>query len=133
MALRVGLALLGLFYLVNAAWMIAAPGSWYAATPGVAMTGPMNPHFIVDIGLAFVASGAGLLIGIRAGATAAALAVAGATWPVLHALFHVWGWLSDGFPAKADVAVTEAIGVVGLAALGAYLAFARAKQERARQ
>ena len=46
MVVRLGLSALGLFYLVNGAWMILAPNGWYAATPGVSATGPMNPHFI---------------------------------------------------------------------------------------
>ena len=126
---RLGLCALGLFHLVNGAWMIASPNSWYWTTAGVAATGPMNPHFIVDVGLAFLASGAGLLMGLGAGPQAAAFALAGATWPVLHALFHIWQWLAHGFPVQTDVAATEMIGVVGLAALGAGLAFIRGRQE----
>lgn len=126
---RLGLCAVGLIYLVNGAWMIAAPNGWYWAIAGVAATGPMNPHFMADIGLAFLASGVGLLMGLRAGATAAAFAVAGATWPVLHALFHVWLWLAHGFPRAADIAAIEVISVVGPAALGAALAFIRARQE----
>ena len=129
MFVRAGLILVGVFYLINGAAMIAVPAYWYAATPGVVATGPMNPHFIRDIGLIFVASGAGFLLGARSGSTAAALALAAATWPALHALFHVWLWFAYGFPQAADVAVTEALGVVGLAAVGAWLAWLRAKRE----
>ncbi|WP_144223329.1 hypothetical protein [Mesorhizobium amorphae] len=43
--------------------MLAAPALWYSAIPGVTETGPANLHFIRDIGLAFIAAGAGLLIG----------------------------------------------------------------------
>jgi len=129
MFLRLGLAVLGLFQLVNGARMLIAPGSWYWATAGVAATGPMNPHFIVDVGLAFLASGAGLLMGLKSGPPAAAFAIAGATWPILHALFHVCAWLTHGFPTQPDVAATELIGVVGLSALGAGLAFIRGRQE----
>lgn len=129
MGFRLGLAVLGLFYLVNGVWMAVAPGAWYLATPGVTHTGPMNPHFIPDIGLAFLASGAGLLIGTRAGPTAAALALAGATWPALHALFHIWLWFPHGFPQDPNVAATEIFGVVGVAELGLWFALTRARQE----
>lgn len=129
MVFRIGLAILGLLNLVNGLAMLAAPGAWYALVPGVPLTGPMNPHFIRDIGLAITVSGAGLLAGARAGRTAAILALAGAAWPVLHALFHIWLWLTHGFPTDPAVQATEAIGVAGLAALAAWFAAARAKQE----
>jgi hypothetical protein len=129
MVIRVLLGILGLFHLVNGAAMLLAPESWYAATPGVGMTGPMNHHFIQDIGLAYLASGAGLMLGARAGRTAATLALAGATWPALHALLHVWGWIANGIPRDANAFVSEAVGVVVLAVLGVLLAWKRARDE----
>ena len=59
MIVRAGLIVVGLFHLVNGIAMIVAPDVWYANTPGVSFTGPINIHFIRDIGLAFAASGAG--------------------------------------------------------------------------
>jgi hypothetical protein len=129
MAVRALLALLGLFHLANGLWMLTAPESWYAAIPGVTQTGPLNHHFIADIAMAFIGSGAGLALGARAGLRAAMLAVAGATWPALHALVHIWGWLMHGFPTAPAIAVSEAAGVVGLAALGVALAWLRIKGE----
>ncbi len=129
MIYRVGLAILGVLALGNAIAMIAFPRLWYGTTPGVTMTGPYNAHFIADIGLAFAASGAGLLAGFRPGATAATLALAGATWPALHALFHVWLWFVRGFPTAPTMIATETIGVVGISALGVGLAIARARQD----
>src|ERR1700722_6770907 len=98
MFVRAGLLLLGLIHLGNGLWMMLAPDGWYAAVPGVSMTGPINHHFIADIGLAFVASGAGLLLGARNMHAAGAFAVAGSAWPALHALLHIWGWVHMGFP-----------------------------------
>lgn len=106
-----------------------APDSWYAAVPGVPMSGPMNPHFIGDIGLVFIASGGGLLLGARAGATAATLALAGAAWPMLHGFMHIAEWLEHGFPVRPDVALSEAVGVVAISFLGAGLAWLRAREE----
>lgn len=77
--------------------MIAAPAGWYAAMPGVEMTGPFNSHFVRDIGLIFLASGAALMLGARKGGDAAVLAVAGAAWPAMHGLFHVYGWIAHTF------------------------------------
>ena len=47
--------------------MLTAPENWYAGVPGVTMAGPINLHFITDIGLAFLASGAGVMLGARKG------------------------------------------------------------------
>jgi hypothetical protein len=122
---RALLLLLGLFHLANGLFMLSAPARWYASVPGVTATGPFNPHFVLDIGMAFVASGIGLMLGARRSAHAATLALAGAAWPALHALIHVDGWLMHGFPSEPRVAVAEAVGVVGLAALGVVLAWMR--------
>jgi hypothetical protein len=123
------LLLVGIFHIGNGLWMLAAPESWYAAIPGVMMTGPFNHHFILDIGMAFVASGGFLALGTRASASAATFAIAGATWPVLHALIHIANWIVGGFPAEPQMIVSEVVGVVGLATLGGVLAWLRAKGE----
>jgi hypothetical protein len=51
--LGAGLAAKGLF-------MLGDPAAWYAAVPGVPMTGPLNPHFVRDIGCAYCVAGAAL-------------------------------------------------------------------------
>jgi hypothetical protein len=107
--------------------MLTAPEGWYAAIPGVAMTGPFNHHFILDVGMAFVASGGFLVLGVRGNASAAVFAVAGATWPILHALIHITGWITGGFPSEPQMIVSEVVGVVGLAVLGGVLAWLRTK------
>ena len=130
MIVRALLLLLGVIHIVNGLFMLTAPAEWYATVPGVTASGPFNPHFILDIGMAFVASGAGLMLGARRGASAAILACAGATWPALHALIHIDGWLMHGFPADARIATSEVVGVVGLSALGVVLAWLRLRGER---
>jgi hypothetical protein len=130
MVIRAMLLILGAFHALDGLWMLAAPAAWYATIPGVAETGPFNLHFITDIALAFVASGAGLILGAGKAAWAGSMAVAGATWPALHALFHVWIWLSMGFPRALPVALSEVLGVVVIGALGAALAWLRINQER---
>src|SRR4029450_5867406 len=55
------LGVFGLVNLANAAWMLAAPGDWYARLPAaVPDTGPFNAHFVGDIGGAFAMMGLGL-------------------------------------------------------------------------
>ena len=121
-------ALFGLFHGVNGLIMLVAPTYWYAAVPGVSMTGPFNPHFVTDIGLAFLASGIGMLFALRRGQVAATLALAGSVWPALHALFHVWGWVTDHMPGSPTLWASEAAGVVIVGLLGAGLALARFRQ-----
>jgi hypothetical protein len=130
MVVRALLILLGLFHIANGALMLLAPGLWYAMVPGAIDTGPLNQHFVYDVGMAFVASGAMLVLGARAGRSAAILACAGAAWPALHAIIHIEGWTMYGFPADTHVALSEAVGVVGFAALGVLLAWLRLSGER---
>jgi len=131
MTVRVLLVLLGLFHLANGAMMLITPMEWYQSVPGVSATGPFNHHFVLDVGMAFVASGGFLILGARAGVASGAFAVAGATWPALHALIHIGGWLTMGFPVETRTMLSEAIGVVAVGALGVALAWLRAKGERA--
>jgi hypothetical protein len=48
---------LGIGLAVNGLAMLAVPASWYDAVPGVAETGPFNPHFVRDIGAAYLVAG----------------------------------------------------------------------------
>ncbi len=80
---------LGLGLIANGLTMLAFPESWYGLVPGVAQTGPFNPHFVRDIGAAYAVAGATLLwFAIDRHARPAALA--GAAFLALHALVHVW-------------------------------------------
>lgn len=38
----------------NAVFQLIAPLAWYDAVPGVAATGAYNPHFVRDIGMAYL-------------------------------------------------------------------------------
>ena len=131
MTVRVLLRLLGLLNLGNGLLMLAAPHRWYESVPGVAATGPFNHHFVIDIALAYLFSGAFMLAALRAGRRAALFALAGATWPTLHALFHIVEWFADGFPADAMNAVTQVVGVVLIGLIGITLAFLNARKEGA--
>jgi len=121
---------LGLLEVGNGAFMLLAPGVWFAVVPGVVETGPFNAHFVYDIGMAYIASGFCLSYAIRPGPTAAVVASAGAIWPVLHALVHICGWVTNGFPRDSMVASSEVVGVVGASLLGAVLAWRRLREER---
>src|SRR5215472_2018283 len=59
---RVLAVILGIGLGLNALLMLAVPAAWYAAVPGVTQTGPFNPHFVRDIGAAYLVTGAALIL-----------------------------------------------------------------------
>ena len=74
--------------LANGLVMLFAGPVWYERVPGVPDTGPFNPHFVQDIGIAF--SVAGFALGARAWRTRYwPAAVAGAGFLATHALLHL--------------------------------------------
>jgi hypothetical protein len=125
MVARLLLALLGAFHLANGLVMLAAPGTWAAAVVHLGAPDHLHFHFIADIGMAFLASGAGLLLGARKGAANATWAVAGSVWPFLHALVHLKEWIFDGPPAATGDLVSEGVAVILVGALGVALAWLR--------
>jgi hypothetical protein len=81
-------AILAMPTLLNGSAMFAAGPLWYASVPGVTDTGPFNPHFVQDIGLAFLM--AGLALAARAWRPRYwPAAVAGAGFLAAHALLHL--------------------------------------------
>ncbi len=56
------LYLLAVYQAANGAFMLAAPETWYAVTPGAQHTGPANGHFVRDIGLAYLAAASALAL-----------------------------------------------------------------------
>ena len=65
------LGVFGLANLANGAWMLVDPAHWYANLPAaVPDTGPLNLHFVRDVGSAFAVMGGSLL--------------AAAVWPALR-------------------------------------------------
>ena len=88
--------------MVYALWLLAgtaiflAPGHFHALTPGVALFGPFNAHFIRDVGLVYVASGLVGLYGAWSGNVP--VGIAAALWSCLHAVFHLHVWVDRGLP-----------------------------------
>jgi hypothetical protein len=70
----------------NGVYMFIDPAGWYAAVPGVPATGPLNYHFVRDIGIAYFTAGAALAWSVMGGgwraSALAALFLGG------HALLH---------------------------------------------
>lgn len=124
---RVISGLLGVIYLLNAGHMILAPEHWYLTTPGVPANGPFNAHFVIDIGLIYLACAAAFAVWAWRPAVGAVVPAMAAAWPLLHGLFHLAHW-TEGLPEGLAL-WTELIGVVGLAGLGAAVAWRAASIE----
>jgi hypothetical protein len=81
------LALLGV---ISGVAMLLAGRWWYGAVPGVVTTGPFNPHFVKDIGAAYLASGLAFAWrAARPSPAAAGASAAGAAFLALHGLIHL--------------------------------------------
>ena len=75
---------------LNGLAMLAAGRWWYGAVPGVTASGPFNPHFVKDIGAAYVAVGAAFAwLAARGSAASRGAAGAGAAFLALHAGIHL--------------------------------------------
>jgi hypothetical protein len=81
--------IVGLSLIANGLTMLAVPEACYALVPGVPQTGPLNPHFVRDIGAAYVVAG-GALVWFAIDRAARPAALAGAAFLAIHAAIHVW-------------------------------------------
>lgn len=86
---RILAALLALFLAGNGVFMLAAPQAWYLAVPGVGETGPFNPHFVADIGAAYLVAGIGAGWAAWRPASGWPALAAGTAFLTLHALIHL--------------------------------------------
>jgi hypothetical protein len=85
---RVLAAILGATGALNGGFMLIDGARWYDTVPGLAHTGPFNPHFVADIGAAYLVAGAALIARAWRPRYWPA-AVAGAAFMAAHALIHV--------------------------------------------
>ncbi len=91
--MRVAVTLLvGLFLVGNGGFMLLAPAIWYETVPGVTGTGPLNVHFVRDIGAAYLVSGIAPLW-LAADRRAWPAALIGAGFLGLHGMIHLVEWL----------------------------------------
>ncbi len=85
------LVVLGVGNLANALWMLASPGGWFAGLPAaVPDFGPLNEHFVRDIGSAFLTQGAALVWAAFVPRWRVPLLAPVALFFGLHALAHVF-------------------------------------------
>ena len=75
----------------NALWMLAGPMHWYQGVPAaVPDTGPFNPHFVRDIGCAFLAIGVALIWAAFAARWRPPLVVIAALFLGGHGVLHFY-------------------------------------------
>jgi hypothetical protein len=87
---RIVAATLGAILAANGLAMLFAGLWWYGVVPGVTATGPYNPHFVRDIGAAYLVAGVSLAaFAVRPRQAWPAL-VAAAGFLTLHAAIHVF-------------------------------------------
>lgn len=91
-------------------YAFAAPVHFFDIIPGLKMMGPYNVHLVRDVAITLAASGGVMLWGAMSRRRAVALA--GTTWPVLHALFHFQIWGERGFPVDGIAVFTVPVLIV---------------------
>lgn len=90
-AWKIIFALFAVGNLANGLWMLASPGHWYINLPAnVPGTGPLNEHFVRDIGCIFLLIGIALAVAVfRPRFRLTALLFATGFYGA-HALVHVY-------------------------------------------
>ena len=103
---------------VNGLAMLFAGLWWYGAVPGVTATGPYNPHFVRDIGAAYLVVGAShAAFALRPRLAWSALA-ASAGFLTLHAGVHLFDAVCGTHPLQDTLRDLGGIYLPTLIALG---------------
>jgi len=98
--------MLGLGLIPIAAIMLVVPAFWYERFPGVLESGPLNHHFVRDLGCAFLVAGGAVLYGAIKPKNARGLVTATAALLSLHALVHLAEGMLADHPAWRTVDIT---------------------------
>ncbi len=91
--LRTTYGLFAFWFALLGVHMLIDPAGWYSSTPGVPEEGPMNAHFIRDIGSAFIMVAIAYGFSVQKSASWQLPAVA-AVLPALHGGIHLLGAIS---------------------------------------
>jgi len=93
--------ILGVMNVANGLWMLTAPAGWYVGLPAaVPDTGPLNLHFVRDIGAAFTTIGVAFCAAAPRASQYRGVVLAAALFSVLHALIHVADIAAGRLPAE---------------------------------
>lgn len=99
--LRVLFLLAAAMMAANGLWMLADAHGWFRTIPaGLADTGPVNGHFVRDVGLVYLLFGAALAWCMQEVATRRPVFVLIAMFMVGHALDHVAEILLGALPPR---------------------------------
>ncbi|MCR5881172.1 hypothetical protein [Phenylobacterium sp. J367] len=102
----------------NGLAMLFAGQWWYGAVPSVPLTGPYNPHFVRDIGVAYLITAGGLAWFARAPRQGWPALVLAAGFLTLHAAIHVYDAACGTAPLVAAARDFAAVYAPALIALG---------------
>lgn len=95
---------------ITGTYAFAVPASFFRIVPGLSMMGPYNVHLVRDVALVLLVSGAAMIWG--AATRQRAVAITGAAWLVLHAIFHLQIWAARGFALDAVAAFNVPILII---------------------
>lgn len=88
------LLLFGLGNVGNALWMLVSPMSWYLKVPAsVPDFGPLNEHFVRDLGAMFLVAGTLLLYSAFVGSWRKSAVVFNLGWYAVHSFIHIYDTL----------------------------------------
>ena len=124
---RIIAGVLALILGANALAQLAAPFWWYGAVPGVPSTGAFNPHFVRDIGAAYLVTALGLAWFAWRPAQGWPALVAGAVFLALHSGIHLFDASCSASPL-ANL-IRDFPGVFLPTLLAAWIALARRPKE----
>lgn len=122
----------GLGNLANGLWMLADPAHWYATLPAaVPDFGPLNEHFVRDIGSTFAMLGIALLWGAARPGVRVPVLVLVTLFNALHAVVHAWD-TSRGLVGPEHWAIDfPAVYLPTIVLVALTIALARATEARA--
>lgn len=81
---------LALIHAANGLFMFFAPQTWFFTTPGVIDTGSFNPHFVRDIGAAYIMTAVAAGMAASRPSRGFPLMALSSIFVGLHAVIHVW-------------------------------------------
>ncbi len=94
----------------NGLYMLFMPEAWYQSLPSVPHTGPLNVHFVRDIGVAYLASAGGLGLGIWKSAWRVPAAIPALVFLGMHAVLHLLEW-GHGHDSAAHEGWFDRVGI----------------------
>lgn len=109
---RAVLAILAILLTFSGIHMLVSPEHWYHSLESVPYTGPFNPHFVRDIGCAYLAAASGLALGAWRARWIVPGSLTALTFLGIHAGLHIWESLAH-HPVADHMGVVDFVGIYG--------------------